>query len=225
MCQDGADPLTCVKDQSLAGADFCLSCIRTEFFPLNVTKIDSIEQYFYMQASMVARTQVQLTPEQLRYIADNFDGGEKNFSIKNFMNRRINLLPDGTVGDAPLTLTGLRVPEGIDITSTTSYRELYAAQHARYNFPKQSLFENRCLSFCPAGFTDINGFCLACSAPCATCDGGRDRCLTCLQDPALNPERKNYAFGRACYTECPVNTVTDEANKRCLGCGSGCRIC
>lgn len=178
-----------------------------------------------MQASMVAKTQVQLTAEQLRYIADNFDANNKNFSIKNFLDRKVNMLPDGSIGDAPLTLTGLRVPSGIEITAATSYRELYAAQHARYNFPKQSLFENRCLSFCPDGFTDVNGFCLACSSPCATCDGGRDRCLTCLQDSAQNPERKFYAFGRACYTECPVNTVTDEANKRCLGCASGCRIC
>jgi hypothetical protein len=194
-----------------------------------VTKVDSIEQYFYMQRSMVARKQLPLSDAQKQYIAANFDPEtNKNFSMKNFMKRKVYMQPDGKLGAGPDAQTGFsQPPTGLKVvlTKDTTYRELYEALHKDFPFPRQSLFENQCLKFCPDGYTDVNGFCLPCTSPCATCDGGRDRCLTCLQSASLNPEKKFYAFGRACYTECPVNTVTDEANKRCLGCASGCRIC
>lgn len=225
----GEDKSKCVADASLAGADFCLSCDRTAFHPANVTDVDSIEHFVYLERSMVARKQDPLTAAQTKYITDNYNAAtSKEFSMKNFMRRKVFLLPDGKMGTAPDAKTGLVTPPAalkVKITKETTYRELYEALHKDYPFPRQSLHENKCLKFCPAGFTDINGFCRPCTAPCATCAGGRERCLTCLQDVSRNPEKKFYAFGRACVAECPPQTVTDEVNKRCLGCASGCEVC
>ena len=85
---------------------------------------------------MVDKNQVKLTDEQRQYILDNFDPEvNKNYSIKNFLNRKIYALPDNTIGLQPLLKTGLRVPGDYVITEETTYRELYLHLQNNYDFP------------------------------------------------------------------------------------------
>lgn len=73
---------------------------------------------------MAAKTQVKLNDTERLYISTNFDAeANKNFSMKHFMKRKVYMLPDGTVGKGPLTLTGLRVPalENFAVTVDTTY--------------------------------------------------------------------------------------------------------
>ena len=77
------------------------------------------------------------------------------------------------------TSTGLR-PGGLEIEDTTTFKDLYAQQWGKFNFPTKSLYENQCLAFCPDGFASVNGICLPCKSPCETCRGEVTRCKTCL---------------------------------------------
>jgi hypothetical protein len=54
-----------------------------------------------------------------------------------------------------------------------------------------------------------------------TCKKEVTRCKSCRQD---QPEK--YVFGSACYEECPLGTIPDDENMKCLGCvPSGCIDC
>lgn len=46
------------------------------------------------------------------------------------------MLPDGTIGNAPLTLTGLNIPNDLPVTADSTYRDVYIALFDKYNFPK-----------------------------------------------------------------------------------------
>jgi hypothetical protein len=191
---------------------------------VNVTDIDSVEQFFIQEVSMMSKIQTALTKEQTDFILTNFDKAKKSFSIKNFMKMKVKSLPDRTALDRPLIETGLVVPgkEVLEVSNATTYQELYSAVYKQYAFPPQSLYENVCVAFCPDGFASVGGYCQGCLAPCATCKTDVKRCLTCRQTPG---NKLIYSFGRTCYEQCPDLTVTDEKNKRCLGCASGCQIC
>jgi len=99
----------------------------------------------------------------------------------------------GEVILTPDILTGFVLPDGntFTITKETTYTEVYQGLYDSYDFPVQSLFENQCVAFCPDGYASVNGICLPCTSPCATCKDTTTRCLTCDQ-AATNP--KKYSF-------------------------------
>jgi hypothetical protein len=73
--------------------------------------------------------------------------------------------------------------------SVTTYEDYYKQNYAAFNFPRMSLFENQCLSFCPepkdtqygvdVGYASVNGVCLECKSPCMTCKKEVTRCKSC----------------------------------------------
>lgn len=72
---------------------------------------------------------------------------------------------------------GLKKPDSaIEVTEETTFKDMYNAQWAAYEKPKQSLFENKCIAECPEGYASVNGFCLECKSPCATCRGDISKC-------------------------------------------------
>ena len=96
------------------------------------------------------------------------------------------------------------------------------AQYATFAFPAQSLYEGKCLAFCPEGYATVNGICQACESPCATCRSDVSRCLSCSQE---EDNDQKYLFGRACRETCPAGTVLNDTAKECTACVSGCETC
>lgn len=97
---------------------------------------------------------------------------------------------------------------------------MYAAQYKKFNFPERNLQDNRCIKHCPNGTASIDGICLNCKGNCKTCRGSLTKCTSC-DKTGSHP----YHYGRVCYTACPEQTATDEKNKKCIGCTSGCLRC
>ena len=65
------------------------------------------------------------------------------------------------------------------VADKTTYLDLYKASYGSYNFPTQSLQNNKCVAFCDDGFASVNGICLRCSSPCENCKGEITRCESC----------------------------------------------
>lgn len=111
----------------------------------------------------------------------------------------------------------------IKIDGETTFGELYLAMYNQYEFPLRSLFENRCIAHCPNGTTDIAGYCQECEwkiANCEWCRNSIQKCTKCRQDRA-----KKYLLGVTCLEECPLGTVKNDPQGRCLGCIDGCDVC
>ena len=86
--------------------------------------------------------------------------------------------------------------------------------------PLRNLQDYQCVGRCRPGKAAVNGVCLDCRSPCAECRNSVNKCTKCRDDV---PEK--YHFGSLCYEVCPKRTITDELNRRCLGCEAGCEVC
>jgi hypothetical protein len=118
------------------------------------------------------------------------------------------------------TATGLKVPSSIAFTGGMSYRAFYEQQWSAYDMPPSNLHNNKCIGRCPVTFAGVDGICRKCASPCETCRNRVTQCTSCLADV---PEK--YHYGQRCVVECPRRTITDEVNRRCLGCEDGCEVC
>ena len=153
-------------------------------------------------------------------LRDEFEGDA--MTLKDFLDSKIKTSKVAVLR----TELGMKLPDKLGAfkieTDKTTYRQLFEYQYSVFAFPKQSLYKNRCLKFCPKGFASVNGICLPCKIPCKNCRNEQTKCTSCLQTKT-NPLR--YVYGSTCYETCPKSTVKDEENKRCLGCQAGCIKC
>ena len=88
-------------------------------------------------------------------------------------------------------------------------------------------YQNKCGSACPAGHTLIDGVCLPCASPCATCNGLTTFCLTCDGSDGRVLLAKDLG---ACFTQCPINmtpvAVEGNDSKICVRCPDpACDLC
>jgi hypothetical protein len=114
-----------------------------------------------------------LTLAEKKWINATWPGG---MDIKKFMTSKILAVPAGSSAGAARLLssdtspapTSLEVNKGGFVTPPTSMVEIkkgtmfvqaYIKIYDKYDFPTQSLYENRCLAFCPDGFASVNGVC------------------------------------------------------------------
>lgn len=107
--------------------------------------------------------------------------------------------------------------------SNLKYKELYIKMYDAYDKPLRSLHENRCISVCPKGYTDISGVCKECNSQefnCETCRNSLSKCTSCIQT-----NDKKYLLGVSCLEKCPVGTVKNDTGGRCEGCIDGCDVC
>jgi len=164
---------------------------------------------------MTTRKDPKLLQKNLDYIEGD---SLKGYTLEEFLREKVLSLEYTAIYDE----IGMKKPDEsiIVVTEDTTFAELYDAQYDNYDFPRSSLHENDCIDFCPDGFASVNGKCLPCTSPCESCRKDVNKCLSCLQN-----QKRKYVFGSQCFEVCPESTITDEPNKRCLGCISGCLVC
>lgn len=66
----------------------------------------------------------------------------------------------------------------------------------------------------------LAGVCFDCIFPCKECTTEPQICSECSQENGLA-----FLYGPTCTNTCPVGYITNEAEKKCEGCGPGCIIC
>lgn len=116
-------------------------------------------------------------------------------------------------------MTQVPAPD-LTVNARTTFNEMYTSQFAAFDFPLRNLQRNTCVGQCDIGYTAVNGVCLECNSPCYECRNSVTRCVNCRQD-----QPNKYHYGTLCYAQCPIRTIPDEANMRCLGCIDGCDVC
>lgn len=81
------------------------------------------------------------------------------------------------------------------------------------------LFDCQCIHECPSGYTNVNGKCLPCEAPCLECNLAVDLCTVCDAPCHL-------LINSTCYCTCPDGTVPNYETSKCEPCtGIGCLFC
>lgn len=220
-------------------AYFCTKCYQDNFYPQHIDDLSDAKAYVINYQGMIVNSPFINAKKGEKYMFNS----NKNelISFKNKDPRYAAILEkfDKNEDDEELTIEvflqekaeictecGMTSPKdrfGVTLTDEMTYRDLYLALYNKYEFPLRSLHENRCIAHCPNGFTDIAGYCQACDgevANCEWCRNSRQKCTKCRQD-----RPKKYLLGVTCLEECPLGTVKNDPQGRCIGCIDGCDIC
>ncbi len=77
-----------------------------------------------------------------------------------------------------------------------------------------------CLSCLDSSKFLVNGDCVPCSSPCASCSLSISNCTACITSTSTP-----YIFNFTCLTLCPPNYYSDNATHSCSLCASPCLTC
>lgn len=85
------------------------------------------------------------------------------------------------------------------------------------------LYQQSCLTACPAGYAGFTGICSACQSPCRTCSPSTGDCTSCLT--SLSPPM--FLTGASCVlgSNCPTLTYPNQTNNECVSCVMPCQTC
>lgn len=79
-----------------------------------------------------------------------------------------------------------------------------------------NLYQQSCLTNCPAGFTAIAQVCVSCTSPCLTCSTSQLTCTSCIK--TLSPPV--FLNGNNCVeaANCPSGTYASLSTNKCENC-------